>query len=112
MIPTTIVALALDLPSSTLLLFLLLIALAPLAPICLLLALDDQNSAFGCTPLHLRHIPLFVLFFEFLRPSGSTGSGPISTFVCFQSLGHHHSLLQVALDVGSNMLLQVRYKSR
>ena len=66
MIPTTIVAFALELPSSMLLFFLLLIALSPLALIRLLLALDDQNGASGCTPLHLRHVPLFVLFFEFL----------------------------------------------
>ena len=112
MVSTTIVTLALELPSSAFLIF-LLIALASLAFALLLLALalDHQNCTSGRTPLHLRNIPLFVLLFKFSGSFTATGFGPITSFICFQPLGHRHCLFQVALEMGTNVLLQMGYQS-
>ena len=109
MIATTIVAFAFELPSSAFLI-LLLIALASLALTLLLLTLDDQNCPSRCISLHLLYTPLFVLFFKFSGPFGSTGFGPLTSSVCFQPLGHRQFLLHVALDMGSHMFLQMGYQ--
>ena len=106
MIATIIVAFALELPSSAFLI-LLLIALASLALTLLLLTLDHQNCSSKCISLHLRYTPLFVLLFKFSGPFASTGFGPLTSSVRFQPLGHRHCLLQVVLDMGSHMFLQM-----